>query len=84
MRSAGICDYAVLHKIYGAPTENETRYSPAKCIGCEMKQVNGQPDPKHVSTSFVERAGWSAKETRTVQEAYGIQCGLIWDAKRSI
>ena len=28
----GDCDYAVLHKIYGAPTENETRYSPAKWI----------------------------------------------------
>src|ERR1700691_3741190 len=26
----GDCDYAVLHKIYGAPTENEIRYSPAK------------------------------------------------------
>lgn len=49
-------DYAQLQKIYGAPSDEEThRYSPAKCIGCDMKVVSGDPDPKHVSTSFVER-----------------------------
>ena len=48
-------DYAMLHKIYGAPTPDESRYSPATCIGCDMKTVSGDPDPKHVSTSFVER-----------------------------
>jgi len=48
-------DYAQLHKIYGASLENEARYSPATCIGCDMKVVSGNPDPKHVSTSFVER-----------------------------
>ena len=46
-------DYAQLQKIYGAAAENETRYSPARCIGCDMKVVSGNPDPKHVSTSFV-------------------------------
>jgi len=45
----GDCDYAMLHKIYGAPTEDETRYSPAVCIGCDMKAISGNPDPKHVS-----------------------------------
>jgi IS1 family transposase len=48
-------DYAQLQKIYGAPAENDTRYSPATCIGCEMKTVSGDPDPKHGSTSYVER-----------------------------
>jgi IS1 family transposase len=48
-------DYAMLQKIYGAPADNDTRYSPATCIGCDMKVVSGNPDPKHVSTSFVER-----------------------------
>jgi IS1 family transposase len=48
-------DYAQLQKIYGAPADNDTRYSPATCIGCDMKVVSGNPDPKHVSTSFVER-----------------------------
>ena len=54
-------DYAQLQKIYGAPTENETRYSPAKCIGCDVKVVSGNPDPKHVSTSFVERQNLSMR-----------------------
>jgi len=49
------CDYAQLHKVYGAPTPDESRYSPATCIGCDMKTVMGDPDPKHVSTSYVER-----------------------------
>ncbi len=48
-------DFATLQKIYGAPLENHTRYSPATCIGCDMKVVSGNPDPKHVSTSYVER-----------------------------
>jgi IS1 family transposase len=48
-------DYAMLHKVYGASNEPEMRYSPATCIGCDMKVVSGDPDPKHVSTSFVER-----------------------------
>lgn len=48
-------DYAQLQKIYSAPSENDTRYSPAVCIGCDMKVVSGDPDPKHVSTSYVER-----------------------------
>jgi IS1 family transposase len=54
-------DYAQLQKIYGAPNDNETRYSPAKCIGCDMKVVSGDPDPKHVSTSFVERQNLSMR-----------------------
>ena len=48
-------DYAQLHKIYGAEAPDESRYSPATCIGCDMKVVSGDPDPRHVSTSFVER-----------------------------
>jgi hypothetical protein len=49
-------DYAMLHKIYAALLEKEARrYSPATCIGCDMKVVSGDPDPRHVSTSFAER-----------------------------
>ena len=51
----GDADYAVLHKVFGAAEEPEKRYSPATCIGCDMKAVSGVPDPKHVSTSYVER-----------------------------
>jgi hypothetical protein len=35
--------------------ENETRYSPAKCIGCVPNDITGDPDQKHISTSYVER-----------------------------
>jgi len=48
-------DFATLQKIYGASEETEKRYSPAKCIGCESKVVMGNPDPRHISTSYVER-----------------------------
>jgi len=49
-------DYAMLVKIYGAdPSESETRYSPAQCIGIEVANVSGSPKKHHVSTSFVER-----------------------------
>jgi IS1 family transposase len=54
-------DYAQLQKIYGAVNDKESRYSPARCIGCEMKTVSGNPDPKHVSTSFVERQNLSMR-----------------------
>ena len=51
----GDVDYAQLVKIYGSDAEAEKRYSPATCIGCERKEVTGDPDPRHISTSFVER-----------------------------
>ena len=54
-------DYAQLQKIYGASMDDERRYSPATCIGCDMKVVSGNPDPKHVSTSFVERQNLSMR-----------------------
>jgi IS1 family transposase len=54
-------DYSILQKIYGFPQENETRYSPATCIGCEMKPMIGNPDPEHVSTSFIERQNWTVR-----------------------
>lgn len=52
--SKGI-DYAMLQKIYGPEPEGQKRYSPAQCIGAETKVISGSPDPKHISTSFVER-----------------------------
>jgi|ERR1700761_184755 len=48
-------NYAVLMKLYGGnPQPGDTRYSPAVCIGCEKHPKIGDPDPKHISTSFVE------------------------------
>lgn len=51
----GDANYATMHKVYGYTEAPDSRYSPATCIGCDMKTVSGIPDPKHVSTSFVER-----------------------------
>ncbi|MFC2016925.1 IS1 family transposase [Chloroflexota bacterium] len=48
-------DYAMLVKLYGAEPSGEARYSPAKCIGTNHRTVTGYPDPKLISTSFVER-----------------------------
>ncbi len=48
-------DYAMLVKLYGNDAETEGRYSPAECIGCQTAQITGRPNPKHISTSFVER-----------------------------
>lgn len=55
------CDFAILQKIYGAPTQPETRYSPPECIGVQMAVVTGNPDPAHISTSFVERQNWTVR-----------------------
>lgn len=48
-------DYAMLQKIYGDSVEGQKRYSPADCIGCVKREVTGNPDTKHISTSFAER-----------------------------
>jgi len=48
-------DYAMLVKLYGQDTEGEKRYSPPVCIAAERNPITGRPDPKHVSTSHIER-----------------------------
>lgn len=51
----GAIDYAMLIKLYGSQPGDEIRYSPAECIGTKRQVISGEPDPKHVSTSYVER-----------------------------
>jgi IS1 family transposase len=52
----GDVDYAQLVKIYGASPESmKGRYSPAECTGAIKTSIEGNPDPKHISTSFAER-----------------------------
>jgi IS1 family transposase len=51
-------DYSMLIKLYGAPPaspEAARRYSPSECIGTRKDKITGNPDPKHVSTSYVGR-----------------------------
>jgi len=54
-------DYAMLVKIYGASNDGEARYSPATCIGCRTGVLAGNPEPKHISTSYVERQNLSMR-----------------------
>lgn len=54
-------DYAVLNKVYGFPKQPEVRYSPPECVGVNMKVITGDPDPAHISTSFIERQNWSVR-----------------------
>ena len=48
-------DYAQLVKLYGDAPGPAGRYSPAACTGIKKYRVEGNPDKKHVSTSYVER-----------------------------
>ncbi len=49
-------DYAQLVKLYGASSDSvKGRYSPAECTGIKKTAIEGKPDPKHISTSYVER-----------------------------
>jgi hypothetical protein len=58
----GDVDYAQLVKLYGSTSETANgRYSPAECIGARKQRIDGNPDPKHVSTSFAERSNLSVR-----------------------
>jgi IS1 family transposase len=73
-------DYAMLVKIYGASNDGESRYSPATCIGCRTGVLSGNPDPKHISTSYVERQnlsmrmGISARSLRITRTKLRFSC----------
>jgi IS1 family transposase len=52
----GDIDYARLVKMYGGDfKEGQVRYSPSEFVSSEKKVVAGDPDVKHISTSYVER-----------------------------
>jgi hypothetical protein len=50
-------DYAQIVKLYGSDHSNrpERRYSPAVCLEAIPTPLIGNPDPAHISTSYVER-----------------------------
>lgn len=51
----GIVDHAVVVKKYGSETETRGRHSSLEVIGVEKETINGNPDMKKASTSYVER-----------------------------
>lgn len=48
-------DFGQLIKLYGPAPQGQHRYSPPECLGAVKTPVFGNPDPDHISTSFVER-----------------------------
>lgn len=55
----GDVDYAMLQELYAGGQDG--RYSPAKCVGTKKVEVMGSPDPRHISTSYVERQNLSMR-----------------------
>jgi IS1 family transposase len=50
---------SAVEEAFGEPPssrEAARRYSPSECVGTRKHKVTGNPDPRHVSTSYVERA----------------------------
>ena len=58
-------DFAVLVKRYAGLADpaarTQTRYSAPPCVGAEKRAVVGNPDPKYISTSYVERSNLSIR-----------------------
>jgi IS1 family transposase len=54
-------DYSQLIKLYGQDDEGQRRYSPPKCIGTIHNPITGNPDPKYISTFYVERQNLSMR-----------------------
>jgi IS1 family transposase len=51
-------DFATLEKQYGSFVTNgsaSNRYTPAKITSMKATTITGSPEPKHISTSYVER-----------------------------
>ena len=54
-------DFAQLVKLYGPAKDTDegttaARYSPPTCHGVKVNRITGQPNPKHINTSYVERS----------------------------
>ena len=56
--------YAQLTKLYRADHAGRGRYAPPRISHTETEVISGNPDPKHISTSLIERQNWTLR-TRT-------------------
>jgi IS1 family transposase len=57
-------DYAMQQKEFGGHAVDKSaaaRYSPSRITSVTTEVIKGNPDPKHISTSFVERQNWTVR-----------------------
>jgi transposase-like protein/IS1 family transposase len=54
-------DFAQLIKVYGTPREGEQRYSPGEVVESVPVRVYGNPNPRRICTSHVERSNLSIR-----------------------
>ncbi len=57
-------DYAIQQKQFGGQAGDKSaaaRYSPSKITSVTTEVIKGDPDPKFISTSFVERQNWTVR-----------------------
>jgi IS1 family transposase len=57
-------DYAMQQKEFGGQAVNKSaaaRYSPSRITSVTTEVIKGNPDPKRISTSFVERQNWTVR-----------------------
>jgi IS1 family transposase len=54
-------DFATLTKIYSATSTG--KYSPPRFLGATSEVLKGDPDPRHIATSYVERQNWALRTT---------------------
>lgn len=54
-------DYAQLVKLYGADYSRPGKYSPPACIGIKIEPKIGNPNPRLISTSYVERSNLTVR-----------------------
>lgn len=54
-------DYAMLIKVYAKDREGEQKYSPPEVVDTLIKPMIGNPDPRRICTSIVERGSLSIR-----------------------
>jgi hypothetical protein len=55
-------DFAQLVKIYGAPPrDGAVRYSPSRFLSSRSEVIRSNPNPRHISTSYIERQNLSMR-----------------------